>query len=81
MPMLTVRCGKCNGVIPTGVEMSYDTFRNATFVHRTVECPNYFFFSAAKTERSTSSRFQVCRCSQFGHSTVRCTKVAFLKVS
>ena len=40
MPMLSVRCSKCNAVIPTGVDMSYDTFRNATFVHRTVECPN-----------------------------------------
>jgi phage FluMu protein Com len=39
MPMLTVRCAKCNAVIPTGTEMSYETFRNATFTQRTVECP------------------------------------------
>jgi phage FluMu protein Com len=40
MPMLTVRCAKCNAVIPTGTEMSYETFRAATFTQRTVECPN-----------------------------------------
>ena len=40
MPMLTVRCAKCNTVIPTGTEMNYETFRNATFQQRSVECPN-----------------------------------------
>ena len=39
MPMLKVRCARCNAMIPTGVEMSWDTFRNATYVQRTVECP------------------------------------------
>jgi phage FluMu protein Com len=40
MPMLNVRCGKCNAVVPTGTEMSYEGFRAATFTHRTIECPN-----------------------------------------
>jgi endogenous inhibitor of DNA gyrase (YacG/DUF329 family) len=40
MPMLTVRCARCNATIPTGTEMSYETFRAATFQQRTVECPN-----------------------------------------
>jgi len=38
--MLSVRCGKCNAVIPTGMVMSYEAFRSATFQHQTVECPN-----------------------------------------
>ena len=40
MPMLTIMCGKCNAVIHTGVEMSYEAFRSATFTTRTAECPN-----------------------------------------
>lgn len=40
MPMLKVRCAKCNAVISTGAEMSYEAFRNATFTHHTVECPS-----------------------------------------
>ena len=39
MPMLTVRCKKCQAVVPTGTEMSYDTFRNATFTQRSARCP------------------------------------------
>ena len=40
MPMLKVRCGRCDAAISTGTDMSYETFRNATFQQRTVECPN-----------------------------------------
>ena len=40
MPMLTVRCSKCKTVIPTGTDMSYETFRSATFTQNTVQCPN-----------------------------------------
>jgi endogenous inhibitor of DNA gyrase (YacG/DUF329 family) len=40
MPMLIVRCGRCNTPVPTGIDMSYETFRNATFQQLTVECPN-----------------------------------------
>ncbi len=40
MAILRVRCAKCNAVIPTGTEMSYEAFRNATFTQHTVECPN-----------------------------------------
>ena len=40
MPMLKVRCARCNTLISTGTEMSYDTFQHATFQQRTVECPN-----------------------------------------
>ena len=39
MPMLTVRCSKCKAVIPTGTEMTYDTYRNATFIQNTARCP------------------------------------------
>ena len=39
MPMLKVRCAKCTAVIPTGSEMSYEAFRNATFQTHTVRCP------------------------------------------
>jgi len=39
MPMLNVRCGKCNAVINTGMMMSYEAFRSATFQQHTVECP------------------------------------------
>ena len=38
--MLNVRCGKCNTVIPTGTEMSYETFRASTFQQHTLECPS-----------------------------------------
>jgi phage FluMu protein Com len=40
MPMLRVRCAKCNALIATGTEMSYETFRHSTFQTRTIECPN-----------------------------------------
>jgi RNase P subunit RPR2 len=39
MPLLKVRCSKCNAIISTGTEMSYETFRNATFIKRSVQCP------------------------------------------
>jgi hypothetical protein len=38
--MLKVRCGRCDAAIPTGIEMSYETFRNSTFQQLTVECSN-----------------------------------------
>ncbi len=38
--MLSVRCGKCNAVINTGMMMSYEAFRSATFQQHTVECPD-----------------------------------------
>ena len=40
MALLRVHCGKCNAAISTGVEMSYEAFRNATFTQHTIECPN-----------------------------------------
>ena len=40
MAILRVRCAKCNTLIPTGTEMSYEAFRNATFTQHTVEWPN-----------------------------------------
>ena len=39
MPILKIRCARCHAEISTGVEMSWDTFRNATYVQRAVECP------------------------------------------
>ena len=40
MPMLKVRCAKCRSVISTGIEMTYEAFREATLMTRTSECPN-----------------------------------------
>jgi phage FluMu protein Com len=37
--LLRIRCGKCNAQVSTGVDMSWDTFRAATLVQRTIECP------------------------------------------
>lgn len=39
MAILKVRCSKCRAVVPTGVDMSYETFRAATLIKRTTECP------------------------------------------
>ena len=40
MPMLSVRCVKCNKLIPTGLKMDYEAFRELTYTERTTECPN-----------------------------------------
>ena len=40
MPMLSVRCETCKKLIPTGMVMSYEDFRDLTFTERTIECPN-----------------------------------------
>ena len=40
MPMLKVRCGRCKAVIPTGIVMTYEMFRESTFQQLTTECPN-----------------------------------------
>jgi ribosomal protein S27AE len=40
VPILKVHCGKCNAVIPTGIEMTYEVFRVSTFQQHTAECPN-----------------------------------------
>ena len=40
MPMLSVRCESCGKMIPTGMDVDYETFRDLTFTERTVECPN-----------------------------------------
>ena len=39
MPMLSVRCVHCKYLIPTGMEMDYEAFRDLTYTERTVECP------------------------------------------
>lgn len=39
MPMLRVPCKRCKVMIPTGMEMSHEAFRNATFITNTVDCP------------------------------------------
>jgi endogenous inhibitor of DNA gyrase (YacG/DUF329 family) len=40
MSMLKVRCAKCNTLIPTGFEMSYEAYKSATLQQHTLECPN-----------------------------------------
>jgi hypothetical protein len=40
MPMLNVRCQACSKLIPTGIDVDYETFRSLTFTERTVECAN-----------------------------------------
>ena len=39
MPILSVRCAKCKKLIPTGLEMDYETFKSQTYFDRTIECP------------------------------------------
>lgn len=39
MPQLSVRCLKCRKMIPTGIEMDYETFKGQTYFERTIECP------------------------------------------
>jgi DNA-directed RNA polymerase subunit RPC12/RpoP len=39
MAILKVKCSKCSAVVSTGVDMSYETFRSATLIKRTTECP------------------------------------------
>ena len=39
MPFLSVRCAKCKKLIPTSIEMDYETFKNQTYFERTIECP------------------------------------------
>ena len=38
--MLSVRCVSCRKLIPTGLDMDYEAFRDLTFTERTVECLN-----------------------------------------
>ena len=40
MPMLNVRCGLCKKMIPTGLIMDYEAYRELTYTERTVSCPN-----------------------------------------
>jgi hypothetical protein len=39
MPMLRVRCATCRRLIPTGLDMDYETYKNLTYTERTLECP------------------------------------------
>ena len=40
MPMLSVRCAQCKKLIPTGLVMDYEAYRNLTYTERTILCPN-----------------------------------------
>ena len=39
MPMLSIRCVKCKKLIPTGLNIDYETYRDLTYTERTLECP------------------------------------------
>ncbi|HYR33632.1 MAG TPA: hypothetical protein VEQ87_05015 [Burkholderiales bacterium] len=39
MPMLSVRCTKCRKLVPTELDVDYETFKNLTETERTLECP------------------------------------------
>ena len=40
MTMLSVHCVKCRKLIPTGLDVSYETLADMTFSDRTTECPH-----------------------------------------
>ena len=37
--MLSIRCVKCKRLIPTGLNIDYETYRDLTYTERTLECP------------------------------------------
>ena len=39
MPMLKVRCKVCNVMIPTGLDLDREAFKDLTYTERSVECP------------------------------------------
>lgn len=39
MPMLKVKCKVCGAMIPTGLDLDHEAFKDLTFTDRTVECP------------------------------------------
>lgn len=39
MPMLKVRCKVCAAMIPTGLELDEEQFKDLTYTDRSVECP------------------------------------------
>ena len=38
MPMVKVRCKTCQALIPTGLELDVDSFKDLTYTDRSVEC-------------------------------------------
>lgn len=40
MPMLSIKCARCKKMIPTGIEMTREAYKSATYTTLTVECPN-----------------------------------------
>ena len=40
MAMLSIRCETCKKMIPTGIDVDYEAFRDLTYTERTIECPN-----------------------------------------
>lgn len=39
MPMLKVRCKTCGAMIPTGLDLDQEGFKDLTYTDRSVECP------------------------------------------
>jgi predicted RNA-binding Zn-ribbon protein involved in translation (DUF1610 family) len=40
MPMLQIRCTKCRKLVPTDLDVDYETFKCLTETERTLECPH-----------------------------------------
>jgi endogenous inhibitor of DNA gyrase (YacG/DUF329 family) len=39
MPILLVRCVQCRRAVPTGINVTYETFKDMTYTERVLECP------------------------------------------
>lgn len=40
MPMLSVRCVRCKRLVPTGINVTYETFKDMTYTEHVLECPS-----------------------------------------
>ena len=37
--MLSVQCVRCKRAVPTGINVTYETFRDMTYTEHVLECP------------------------------------------
>ena len=40
MPMLIIRCERCKKLVPTGINVTFETFKDMTYTEHVLECPN-----------------------------------------
>jgi DNA-directed RNA polymerase subunit RPC12/RpoP len=38
--MLNVRCTRCKKMIPTGMDLDFESYRELTYVNRKITCPD-----------------------------------------